>query len=56
MIKKESLLSTKTIFWVLLGVVIIRILLTLSPSHKVDMGGYNYWSHYLSERGFQGFY
>jgi len=56
MIKKESLLSVKTIFWVLLGVVIIRILLTLSPSHKVDMGGYNYWSHYLSERGFQGFY
>jgi len=54
--KNESSLPRTIIQWVLFGVVIVRILLTLLPSHKVDMGGYNYWSHYLSERGFQGFY
>jgi len=52
----EFPLSARRVQWVLFGVIIARILLTLLPSHKVDMGGYNYWSHYLSERGFQGFY
>ncbi|MFH1841141.1 MAG: hypothetical protein ABH807_03245 [Candidatus Shapirobacteria bacterium] len=37
-------------------VLIARLLLTLLPSHKVDMGGYNYWSHYLADRGFSGIY
>jgi len=54
--KKGPSLSPAIIQWVVFGVVIVRILLTLLPSHKVDMGGYNYWSHYLAERGFQGFY
>ena len=37
-------------------VLITRLLLTSLPSHKVDMGGYNYWSHYLADRGFEGIY
>ena len=49
-------LPAATIQLVPFVVVIVRILLTLLPSHKVDMSGYNYWSHYLAERGFQGFY
>jgi len=36
--------------------IIVRFLFTLFPSHRVDMGGYNYWSHYLADRGFKGIY
>lgn len=41
---------------VLLITIIIRFFLTGLPSHRVDMGGYNYWSHYLADRGFPGIY
>lgn len=56
--KVETPVSGRTIRWVILGVLVARFLLTLLPSHKVDMGGYDYWSHYLADpnRGFKGFY
>lgn len=41
---------------IVFATLLIRLLLTLLPSHKVDMGGYNYWSHYLADRGFAGIY
>lgn len=37
-------------------VLITRVLITLLPSHKVDMGMYNYWSHFLADKGFTGIY
>ncbi|HEX3046415.1 MAG TPA: hypothetical protein VHY08_16785 [Bacillota bacterium] len=56
--KTETPVSAQTIRWVILGVLVARFLLTLLPSHKVDMGGYDYWSHYLADpyQGFKGFY
>jgi Gpi18-like mannosyltransferase len=56
--KTETPVSERTIRWVILGVLVARFLLTLLPSHKVDMGGYDYWSHHLADpfRGFKGFY
>ncbi|HEX3046414.1 MAG TPA: hypothetical protein VHY08_16780, partial [Bacillota bacterium] len=54
--KTETPVSGRTIRWVILGVLVARFLLTLLPSHKVDMSGYNYWSHYLPDQGFKGFY
>jgi Gpi18-like mannosyltransferase len=41
---------------IIVAVIIIRILLTMLPSHRVDMGMYNYWSHYLADQGLAGFY
>jgi len=41
---------------IIFSAIIIRFLFTLFPSHQVDMGGYNYWSHYLADRGFRGIY
>ncbi|MCL6591603.1 MAG: hypothetical protein K6U80_16835 [Firmicutes bacterium] len=54
--KAEAPVSGRAIRWVILGVLVARFLLTLLPSHKVDMGGYDYWSHYLANQGFKGFY
>jgi len=45
--------STKIVIFVVL---VTRFLPTSLPSHKVDTGGYNYWSHYLADRGFEGIY
>jgi Gpi18-like mannosyltransferase len=56
--KTETPVSGRTIYWVIIGVLVARFLLTLLPSHKVDMGGYDYWSHFLADpfRGFNHFY
>jgi Gpi18-like mannosyltransferase len=49
-------LSSNTMLIVGIIMIVARILLTLLPSHKIDMGGYNYWSHYLADKGFAGIY
>ncbi len=56
--KKPGLLSKIPEFSITIvaAVIIIRILLSFLPSHRVDMGMYNYWSHYLADRGYAGFY
>lgn len=54
--KKKQFFSPFIICIVLLLTLIVRCFFTSLPSHRVDMGGYNYWSHYLADRGFQGIY
>jgi len=38
------------------AIILIRLLLTLIPSYRVDMGGYRAWSLYLAEKGPKGLY
>lgn len=49
-------LSPNIIYTALGGVILIRLLLTLLPSYKVDMGGYRAWSAFLAQSGFADFY
>ena len=41
---------------VCIGIIFIRLLISLLPSYKTDMGGYEAWSLYLAQKGFNGFY
>lgn len=54
--KIEKPYANKIIISTILFIILIRILVTLIPSYKVDMGGYRAWSLYLADRGFKGLY
>ncbi|MGB9911678.1 MAG: hypothetical protein ACPLKP_03750 [Microgenomates group bacterium] len=55
-IKNKKFLGSNIIILIVFLSVFVRFSLTFLPSHRVDMGGYNFWSHYLADRGFQGIY
>lgn len=49
-------LSKRKMAVIITSAVIIRLLLTLLPSYRVDMEGYRAWSHYLANNGYGSFY
>jgi len=55
-IKKGEEITTIYLTAVLIAVVAARLLLSLLPSYKIDMGGYKAWSLHLAGKGFSGLY
>ncbi len=53
---RDTKISPNTIYTILGGVVLLRLLMTFLPSYKVDMGGYRAWSTLLARKGFTDFY
>lgn len=54
--KKQKSYSHKLMLSVASLVVLIRLIITLLPSFRIDMGGYHAWSEYLADVGSKGMY
>lgn len=52
----EKRIGSKVLPAVLCVVILVRILISMLPSYRIDMGGYKAWSIFLAENGFESFY
>jgi Gpi18-like mannosyltransferase len=54
--KSAFKISIRILLVILIAVTALRMVFSLFPCYKIDMGGYRYWAEFLAENSFKDFY